>query len=89
MSITQWVTSNGGQQCLQTLVFRKKEHQMKLEVQFERETRFDQPIRHISGTRARWSQRARMLSRTVGSVRRSKEVKPRPANGYLPRNSIL
>lgn len=68
---------------------QKERTSMKLEVQFGRETRFHQPIRHIGGTRARWSQRARMLLRTVESVRRSKQVKPSLANGYLPRNSIL
>jgi hypothetical protein len=48
---------------------------MKLKVQFGWETRFDQPIRHITRTRAQWSPGIRVLLCELAMAGRPKPIK--------------
>ena len=50
---------------------------MKLKVQFGSETRFDQPIRRKTRTRAQWSPGIQVSSRTVTIAGRRRPIKRR------------
>ena len=60
---------------------------MKLKLQFSPETRFDQPIRRITRTRAQWSPGIRVLSRALAMAGRSKPIKPELTSGIFPEDS--
>jgi len=49
---------------------------MKLKVQFDREIRFDQPIRCITRTQVQWSPNIRILLRALAMAGRPKPIKP-------------
>jgi hypothetical protein len=57
---------------------------MKLKVQFGPETRFDQPIRRATRTRAQRSPGIRVLSRTLAIAGRLKPICPELASGIIP-----
>jgi hypothetical protein len=56
---------------------------MKLKVQFSRETRFDQPIRHTTRTQAQWSPGIRVSLRALAMAGQPKSIKLELTSGIF------